>query len=258
MTRKKKALAVMICGFHRGADVWRDALVWKAEDQDAETRELWTFNPLGDTRMAAHEHIDRHFELHPLWVHRAKGRDQYVHWVNSREVFSPEMKVYAQDGPDTIGGAFPFPIDSKAMLALPRGGKYHAGSVDMLVAFALTVHVDHILIRGMNYEYGEPYSARACLEYWCGVAEGRGVSVDVTDSPTMLRNVARFGPGVHDIDTRNPIYGYDVCHLGSLPDTGVFVRTRCPLWRQRSERASFDSGFQYALDELKSSMGDVD
>lgn len=68
----------------------------------------------------------------------------------------------------------------KQVEALTPRGEYHAGSFDWLVALAILEGFTHIQITGVNFALGgEPISARPCLEYWIGVAEGRGIKVDV-------------------------------------------------------------------------------
>lgn len=69
----------------------------------------------------------------------------------------------------------------------PRGD-YHASSIDWMVAFGIFSGYKEIGIWGVNFgptDGGEPLSARACLEYWIGFAEGRGVKVTIHE-PTGL------------------------------------------------------------------------
>lgn len=65
---------------------------------------------------------------------------------------------------------------------------YHAGSFDMLVAFAVRLGFTQIQLNGVKLDdpFAEPISARACLEYWCGFAEGRGVAVEAAPDCELL------------------------------------------------------------------------
>lgn len=64
--------------------------------------------------------------------------------------------------------------------ALTSHGTYHAGSFDWMVALAILEGFKHIRITGVNFANGgEPISARPCLEYWLGVAEGWGIKTEV-------------------------------------------------------------------------------
>lgn len=67
---------------------------------------------------------------------------------------------------------------------------YHCGSFDWMVAFAIHLGATEINLQGINLvrESGEPISARACLEYWCGVAEGQGIKVNIANDCFVLRN----------------------------------------------------------------------
>lgn len=69
-----------------------------------------------------------------------------------------------------------------ALEAMPNG-KYHASSFDWMVALALMLGAKKISLHGINFgpvhETGEPLSARPCLEYWLGYAQGLGVKVEV-------------------------------------------------------------------------------
>jgi len=79
---------------------------------------------------------------------------------------------------------------------------YHAGSFDMMVSFAISLGAKEISLHGIKLmDSGEPISARACMEYWCGVAEGRGVKV-TTDPDCDLFYQYHFVKS-------NSIYGYD-------------------------------------------------
>lgn len=87
----------------------------------------------------------------------------------------------------------------------PRGGRYHAGSFDMLVAYALFEGATEIVLHGiclaLDSARSEPISARACLEYWCGVAEGRGVMVVVQPDCDIFRQ--------YHLVASDTTYGFD-------------------------------------------------
>lgn len=81
---------------------------------------------------------------------------------------------------------------------------YHCGSVDWMVAFALTLpEVTRIVLHGVSLliEAGEPISARACLEYWCGVAAGSGVGVTCAPDCDLF--------AFYHLVKSNMVYGYD-------------------------------------------------
>jgi hypothetical protein len=71
----------------------------------------------------------------------------------------------------------------RAELETMPNGKYHSSSIDWMVAWATLLGAKQINVHGVNFgpaeESGEPISARACLEYWLGYAQGAGVKVQV-------------------------------------------------------------------------------
>jgi hypothetical protein len=93
---------------------------------------------------------------------------------------------------------------NKIAVGLPRGD-YHAGSFDWMLAFAILEGYKHIELYGVDLgptDTGEPISARPCLEYWCGVAAGKGVLV-VSHSPSLFKifNYQRASTPYHYDDT---------------------------------------------------------
>lgn len=108
----------------------------------------------------------------------------------------------------------------------PSRKSYHSSSFDWMVAFALVngliggEELTQLTIQGvsLNMESGEPISSRACLEYWCGIAEGLGVTVDITPECGLF---AQY----HLVKSRS-VYGYDDIQL--IEDrTGAGLRPTC-------------------------------
>lgn len=72
---------------------------------------------------------------------------------------------------------------------------YHASSFDWMVATAIYQGFSKISMFGCDFHTfpsmldGEPLSGRACLEYWIGVAQGRGIEVGVYTNGDLFLNV---------------------------------------------------------------------
>lgn len=140
------------------------------------------------------KHLERdcpqYVDVDTAWSKRNPGVPMVVvdRWPNSR-----------------LANQVLFPRDK--LRSLPRGGEYHAGSFDMLVAYAILLRAEAIAIHGVRLtnETGEPISARACLEYWIGVAEGRGIQVTCSPDCDMF---AQF----HYVRS-STVYGYDDVRL---------------------------------------------
>ena len=57
----------------------------------------------------------------------------------------------------------------------------------MMIALALTEGVTHLALYGCHYSNDSEYAIqRGCAEYWCGVAEGRGVTVCIPPTCDLL------------------------------------------------------------------------
>lgn len=143
----------------------------------------------------------RMFNLHRI-KHLERDCPQYVDWDSAWSRRNPDIPIYTVDSwGKLLTNQVLFPL--KALRSLPRGGVYHASSFDMMVAFAIHLGAREIALHGIQFfmESGEPISGLACLEYWCGVAEGRGIKV------TTSRDCQLFYQW-HYVKSRT-IYGYD-------------------------------------------------
>lgn len=67
-------------------------------------------------------------------------------------------------------------------------GHYHASSVDWMIALALREGFQTIALYGLNMtESGEPISARACIEFWLGMAAARGVEIVIPEKSHLMK-----------------------------------------------------------------------
>jgi len=128
--------------------------------------------------------------IRPKWVKRWDRMFNLHTYENlTRYKWPVEIEQkWSEDNPDTpfyvmppwprgslVNGIdFPRAAMGKAM---PRGD-YHCGSFDWMVAVAVFWGFEEIELHGVSLlTSDEPISARPCLEYWCGYAEGRGIKV---------------------------------------------------------------------------------
>lgn len=156
-------------------------------DQAREPWELWGLNAirpvwqnLGWTRF---------FNLH-RFEHLNRDAHAYIYADSDWAKEHPEVPFYViGDWHGLLPNQRIFPLGEYP--GLPRYGKYHAGSFDMLVAYAITEGATEIVLHGIGLALdsfrSEPMSARACLEYWCGVAEGRGIKVTTMPDCDLFR-----------------------------------------------------------------------
>lgn len=168
---------------------------------------------------------DRWFELHEPWQLKSE-RDARLKWL-SREQGIP---VYARKEYAEWPSSVKLPV--ARLEAIGARGHYHCGTYDWMVAMALKENAERIHIYGLSsleLEAGEPRSARACLEYWCGYAEASGVPVEVYPGECVLRNYERGGgqyPWDADTsgDTRPPVLRWQSFDelVAKYPDVAEF------------------------------------
>jgi hypothetical protein len=73
-------------------------------------------------------------------------------------------------------------------------GRYHTMSFSWMIGLAILQGYEEIHLEGVDLgpmDAGEPVSGRACVEYWCGVAEGRGAHV-IEHPPTTVFRTLRY------------------------------------------------------------------
>ena len=149
---------------------------WGASDT-----EFWGFNELY-RRYTNLNDFTRWFELHTVTFDQPNAVPGYFapdEWLKHGALLRQLAKMMPVYTPliATIPGAKVYPLAK--IHALPHGA-YHAGSFDWMVAFAIAEGFKEIHVCGADFARGgEPISARPCLEYWLGVAEGRGIKTVV-------------------------------------------------------------------------------
>lgn len=145
---------------------------------------------------------NRVFNLH-RFAHLDRDAPQYIDADIAFSRTNPKIPIYVVDswhGWLTNQVIFP----RRELEAMPRG-RYHAGSFDWLVAFAIHLKAKIISLHGINLAWDswrdEPISARACLEYWCGYAEALGCKVWTASDCDLFYQY-------HIVRSRT-VYGYD-------------------------------------------------
>lgn len=93
-------------------------------------------------------------------------------------------------------------IFPRAKLKFPMAN-YHCGSFDWMVAYAMHLGAVEIALHGirLGFEAGEPLSSRACLEYRCGMAAGRGIKITLSPDTDLFT--------FYHLVKSHLIYGYE-------------------------------------------------
>lgn len=163
--------------------------------------EVWGLNAIYP---AWHSHIAwaRRFNLH-MWAHLVRDWKQGLRAEISMAQLQPKVPLYVLDPwrPGALPNEQIFPKDK--LFAMPNG-RYHSGSFDLMVAFAVLLGAKEISLHGVSLALDspreEPISARACLEYWLGYATGRGVKVELVDCDLLFQ---------YHLVRSTTVYGYD-------------------------------------------------
>jgi hypothetical protein len=111
---------------------------------------------------------------------------------------------------------YPFIPTSKAYpvedICREFGVDYFTGGIDYMLAYAIYKKFDKIDIYGVHTVYDDEYDyQKPSLEFWIGVAIGRGIKITVHGSHSLLRPI--YKGKIHDNEGNNPDglrYGYFV------------------------------------------------
>jgi hypothetical protein len=142
------------------------------------------------------------WDLHPraLWSNpKKKSWDQtYYRWLQQNVT-----PIYMQEKYPDVPASLKYPFAQVIHQYRP----YFTNHVAWMIALALTEGVTHIGLYGCHYSMESEYGIqRGCAEYWCGVADGRGVQVlippgcDLLNFPSQLYGYESHPDGVRHAD----------------------------------------------------------
>jgi hypothetical protein len=189
------------------ADGWEDAPFY----YNHESVQTWGLNTHILTRP-----LDIVFEPHDVewwlenwdkveaWHKVERGYPKHIEKVNEMEIPYLTLKHY-----DFIPTSLPYPVGD---ICKHFGIDYFAGGVDYMIAYAIYKRVRKIDIYGVHTTYDNEYDhQKPSLEFWIGVAIGRGIKVKVHDSHSLFKTMYRGNE--HTNEGKNPDglrYGYFV------------------------------------------------
>ena len=141
---------------------------------------------------------------HKAWL-EAWGTDKYPEWVELYGGDAPHLGSGGHEDPAVIytseeSGRWPmgrrYPLEDVAKDVGPMGRKYFTNTVDYMVAFALFEGYTRIGLFGadMISDGDNEYTKmRQSLEYYVGVARGRGVELYIPDKSALCRARRVYG-----------------------------------------------------------------
>ena len=144
----------------------------------------------------------RMFNLH-RYAHLERDVPQYVDWDSAHSRRHPKLPFVVLDSWGRLLTTHTM-LPRRELEAMPRG-RYHASSFDWMVAYAILCGARHIHVHGAHFALDspreEPISARACLEYWIGYAQGLGIEVRAHSCHGLFRQF--------HLVMSDTMYGYD-------------------------------------------------
>lgn len=198
------------------------ALIGKAPDSlkdapfDKPEWEIWILNTLGHLNEVPR--WDRQFELHDLTLCKAKEYGDYYPWLEKQT-----RPVFLRDEPPvTFKGGVQYPLQSiLAHFGQYAGRTYLTNTVSLMMALAIFEHervaeIGEIGIYGVNMaQHGmsgnlssagwftsEYARQRPSVEYWIGIAEGRGIKMHIPPQSDILKSSCIYGYHTTDVQKK--------------------------------------------------------
>ena len=124
------------------------------------------------------EHCEEVSPYHKM-EHRYR---QHIDRVNELRIPYLTIKKYA-----FIPTSLEYPVEK---ICDHFGIDYFSGGIDYMLAYAIWLGIDEIEIFGVHTVYDDEYEyQKPSLEFWIGVAIGRGIKVKVHGSHSLLRTM---------------------------------------------------------------------
>ena len=190
-----------------------------------ESFEIWSCNDLPQRYSSGPYRFDRCFQFHsdhdrmrvawPEW-------ENHLTWLHQPH----DLIIYMQEEYANVPSGVRFPKE-KIEAMVPHGW-YFAHSFCWMIAFAILLEFEEIHLYGCSSMSGEPRSANVCMHFWIGVAEGRGIKIEIHGEGELFN--------IEQIVKSKKQYGYDLTrlvleHEGPDPLSGVFPATNgSPDW----------------------------
>ncbi len=150
--------------------------------------EIWTVNE--GYRMFPR--VTRLFEIHNRKYLTQKIRNpQHLQWLQK----NVDVPVYMLERFDDIPKSIEFPYRD---IIKECGSNYFTNTISWMIGFALLEDFEEISIYGVDMATDAEYQAqRPSVEFFVGLAMGRGVKVDIAGQSNMLLNAFLYGVEDH-------------------------------------------------------------
>lgn len=147
--------------------------------------EIWGLNQLYIVFPEIQKHATRWFQIHHRASYDANVRRDMSHhgWMQQVKDFPIYMQEQNQDVPMSV----PFPRD---MIEEAFNSRYFTNSISWEIALAVLEGFKEIHVYGVDMAQSSEYSfERPSVEYWLGIAAGRGIKVVLPDATDLLKTM---------------------------------------------------------------------
>jgi len=142
--------------------------------------EIWSLNEQGYSRQT------RHFEIHELHA----SSDEEVEWLKKCK-----QPIYMCEKYPEIPMSVTYPL-REIIKTLGNPPLYFTCTWAYQIALAIYEGFEEIGMFGANLPIGSPRERTvetACVQYWLGVAQGRGIEVHIPESDSLLYHRYLYG-----------------------------------------------------------------
>jgi hypothetical protein len=158
---------------------------------DDESYEIWS---LSDNYRQL-KRWDRWFEIHDVEFHRQLHPEHWEFLTTNHG-----KPLYLLEPHRDIPHALAFP---KAAIferfPQPEFHRYFTNSISWFIAMALVEGFEHIGLYGVDMAQHEEYAQqRPSCEYWIGVANGLGVTVEIPEESDLMKSSKLYGYETHN------------------------------------------------------------
>jgi len=152
---------------------------------DDDSYEFWGVNEMWADK--AVKKTDVLFELHDLkWIKEGKKIKDHYKWLCENETIPVFMQSHYPEIPMSI----PFPRD----ILKQAFRVYYTNTISWEIALAIHLGFEEIRIYGVNMATAEEYAGqRPSVEYYIGLAEGKGISVYIPPECDLLKCMYDYG-----------------------------------------------------------------
>ncbi|MBI3936910.1 MAG: hypothetical protein HY323_08030 [Betaproteobacteria bacterium] len=166
----------------------------------------WTIWSLNDAYAHFATRLSALFEMHPI-----KHYTDHAQYVEDHEKRMSELTcdVWLAFPNPKIPNAKIYPLEK----IIPYGRDYFCSTLPYMIGMAIhqiktypNTFLPKIGLWGCDMQLTSEYAKeRACVEYWCGRAEGHGIEVVIPDDSPILKAGYRYGYDQERVEARKRI-----------------------------------------------------